>query len=714
MRNGSICFMVMLVALCSTTSLSLDTTDTVRYHFPIVTTIGTRYAEPWIVVPLSLTYLQAKDMPRGKGYGLDEVLSAVPGVLVQSRFGNQDVRISIRGFGARGAGERSNAGTSRGVRILSNGFPDTEPDGRTSFDLADIAGAGAIEVLRSNASSIYGNASGGVVNIISNTMFDAPYAAYTQSFGSFGFRKEAVNVGTTLGTGRMYLSMSNTNNDGWRYQSRSSQALLTTGIVSQVGERTQLGVHLAATSNIFRIPGPLSQRQYDSLAQQSDSLYIKRDERRFNKVGRIGITLTHDIDAHNTVSTSAFVQPKIIQRSERGTFRDFNRYHLGGSALFRNTASFGPGVENTVLAGVDEAYQDGSILFYTLTAQSGRGTLSDNKREGANNFGAFLQNEVELNDNVLVLLGARYDDITYYSEGYFAAPSARKSETKSFSRVTPKAGVTYRATPTLSVYANVGGGIEVPAGNETDPSGTVPGDSVFSINPLLEPIRSTTVEAGMKHIVTLGEEDGTLTYSIAAYRLRVTNDIIPYRNGRFYFTAGVSQRQGIEAAGELRLAMGLSVNAALTLSDNTYKEYRIDSVHYSAAKAGKFADYAGNTMVGIPGVFWTVGMKYSPPMVKGAYVRCMMQSVGSYYANDANTVLVPSYTVVNAGAGVEHLALPASRLYVSAYAGVNNMMNAKYVGSAWLNPDLIGGRPVFIEPGLPSNFIGSIGLGVDL
>jgi phosphoglycolate phosphatase-like HAD superfamily hydrolase len=62
-------------------------------------------------------------------------------VLAQSRYGTSDVRIVIRGYGARGAGDRSNAGTSRGVRVLVDGIPETEPDGRTAFDQIDLAAA---------------------------------------------------------------------------------------------------------------------------------------------------------------------------------------------------------------------------------------------------------------------------------------------------------------------------------------------------------------------------------------------------------------------------------------------------------------------------------------------------------------------------------------------------------------------------------------------
>lgn len=711
------------------TSLFAETPgDSIKYHYPPLTIIGTRYAEPWIQVPLSLSYIRQSDLQKGKGYGLDEALAGVPGVLVQSRSGNQDVRLTIRGFGARGAGERSNAGTSRGVRILSNGFPETEPDGRTSFDLTDISGAGAIEVIRSNASSLYGNASGGVINIMSNTMFASPYSAYSETFGSYGFRKEMVDVGSTVGTGKLYLSMSNINVDGWRKQSRSSQLLMNLGIVSPLGERTNLGVHLSGTSNIFRIPGPLTLAQYeaDPSQAQNDTLiykptYVQRDERRNNRLGRIGLVLTHELDDNNTLEATAFAQPKYLQRSERNTFRDFNRYHVGGSALYRNNHSFGPDLQNTLLLGADEAYQDGAILFYSLLLpQTARGTLTDNKREGANSFGAFLQDEISIGENLLFLFGGRYDNISYYSEGYFAPPAKRLSETKSFTHFTPKAGITFRVSPTHSLYANIGGGVEVPAGNETDPSGTVPGDTIYAINPLLEPIRSTTVEVGMKQIVHLGagEKTTALIYDVAAYWLRVTNDIIPYRGGRFYFTAGKSERVGVEMSASLQFAMGLSANAAFTASSNKYETYRVDSVNYSASKAGKFADYANNKIVGVPDIFFNVGLKYMPEGLRGAYVHANLQNVGKYFVNDANTISVPAYTILNAGVGIDHLDFADNALYVSGFLGVNNLTNAKYIGSAWLNPDapVIGGVqvPAYIEPGLPRNFVGSVGIGMNM
>lgn len=103
--------------------------DTLQYNASAVTVVATRQAEYNLEVPLATTVVPREQFQLNRNYGLDEALSLVPGALVQSRTGNHDVRVLVRGFGARGAGERSNAGTSRGVRFYLDGFPETEPDG---------------------------------------------------------------------------------------------------------------------------------------------------------------------------------------------------------------------------------------------------------------------------------------------------------------------------------------------------------------------------------------------------------------------------------------------------------------------------------------------------------------------------------------------------------------------------------------------------------
>jgi iron complex outermembrane recepter protein len=689
--------------------------DTLVYIDEVVVT-ATRTPTLLIEVPLAISVVDQKTVSTARGYGLDEVLGGVPGVLTQSRFGNQDVRLTIRGFGARGAGERSNAGTSRGVRVLSDGIPETEPDGRTSFDLVDLTGAGRIEVIRSNASAVWGNASGGVLNIRSNTFFEQPYSSVQSFFGSYGFRKYAVQAGAMLGDGKFYFSLSNTTFDGWREHSASTQTLMTSGLVAPVSAATTLGVHLAATSNLFRIPGPLTQVQFDTNPRQAQSdtadykpTYLERDERRFNRLGRLGVTVQHSFDNANTISAMAFVNPKYLQRSERNTFRDFTRYHVGGNLMFHTRTDVSPSVTSMFLAGVDEAYQDGAILFYSLeNGQRGSRLLSD-KREGANNLGGFFQEELMLGPSVSVIAGGRYDAVTYYAEDYLQPGF---TDQKTFSRFTPKAGVTYRFSSFHSVYANLGGGVEVPAGNETDPPSTYGQDTVRALNPLLEPITSTSIEVGTKQLLEPEAFIRTMAYDIAAYWIETRNDIIPYRGGRFYFTAGKTRRWGLEGAAQVQFDHGLSVRAALTLSTSEYMQYSIDSVHYG--RPGAVVDLSGNAMAGLPDIFWNLRVRYEPEYLRGVFGQGTLHTVGRYYADDGNILRVPSYTTLDVTLGCEGLTLDGDRLTLSALLTVNNVTDTRYVASAFINPDIgrTSGLPVFLEPGLPRSMVASVTLGL--
>jgi len=83
--------------------------DTLEYKTSEIVVSALRYPERIIEVPLAISYISMHDFSFIKGIGIDEPLKSIPGVLAQSRAGGSDVRITIRGFGARGAGDRSNS-----------------------------------------------------------------------------------------------------------------------------------------------------------------------------------------------------------------------------------------------------------------------------------------------------------------------------------------------------------------------------------------------------------------------------------------------------------------------------------------------------------------------------------------------------------------------------------------------------------------------------
>lgn len=683
--------------------------DTAVIQMPPVIVTASRLPQSLLAAPLAYDILRPASSTPHRGSGLNELLGAVPGVLAQSRSGSQDVRITIRGFGARGAGERSNAGTSRGVRVLLDGFPETEPDGRTSFDLIDPDVYRSVEVIRSNASSLWGNSSGGVVNITTAPDFTDPYLRMQTSFGDFGFHKEVVTAGLFVGPKRLNLALVNSGFDGWRAHSASRRHLLNLALASVLGSRTALEVYLTAAANKFRIPGPLTRAQFvtDPGRAQDDTLdfkptYVQRDERRFNRLGRLGLRLEHQLNNHNGIAASVFVNPKYLQRSERNTFRDFTRTHFGGSLLYRNSARLGASCENVVMAGLDEAYQDGAILFYSL--QDGRrgDTIVDDKREGANNFGLFAENQLTIAERFVITLGARFDNVTYYYDDHL---EPQLNARKSFTGLSPKVGVTYRIGAYHNIYAAFGGGIEVPAGNETDPAGTDGLDTVTAINPLLDPIRSMTIEFGSRHAISFdsGAPVQQLSCGGALYRITVSDDIVPYRGGRFYFTSGKTRRLGLELEAAASLRSGFNLQAALTIMRSRYVEYTIDSVHYGHPSA--VADLADNDMAGFPELFYRVTLRYSPPFLRVLFGEGIVQGVGEYYADDVNSIPVAAYSLVNVRLGLSEVPIMRNKVLLSVTASVENLTDRRYAASIYINPDRgrISGAPVYLEPGLPRN-----------
>jgi iron complex outermembrane receptor protein len=680
--------------------------DTVR--LPEVTVTATRTPARVLDVPLAVTVVHGEDLRGVAGNRVDQGLRTVPGVLAQSRAGGSDVRIVIRGFGARGAGDRSNAGTTRGIRILQDGVPETEPDGRTSMDLVDLAAVEELEVVRSNASALWGNAAGGVVSFSSIPAFDSPFVQGEQQAGGYGLMRYVLRAGQPVGAARTYFVLAHTDQEGWRRNSEGRRTLLNAGLVAPIGGRTEVRLHAVAADNRWAIPGPLTRAALDADPRQANAVYAERRERRHNRLARVSAQAEHRAGERLTLQGMVFAQPKELQRSERGTYRDFDRHHAGGSLGARWAHTTLPGLAASLSAGVDHARQGGAGIFRSLTEEGGRGTeVRTHQEENSSNFGVYAQEQLSIGERLDLTLGARWDDVTY---DVVDVLEPRLSDRRSFSRLSPKLGLVWHLSPIRSLYASVGGGVEAPAGNETDPVSTFGQDTVYGINPLLRPIRSTTYEVGAKAFD--GRGDGLVrafSYDLALYWTEVRDEIVPYRGGRFYFSAGAVRRRGAELGVRVVTAPGLELDAALAGNDHRYTRYAVDSVHYG--RPGAVADFSGNRVVGIPDVHGSAALRWSPPFRREAELEVGVQWVDGFWADDANAVRVPGYALWSARLGLRRPVPLPGGLTLRASVQLENLGDARYVASAFLNPDVVDGEPVAFEPGLPRHAVATVSLG---
>ncbi|HWP82946.1 MAG TPA: TonB-dependent receptor [Bacteroidota bacterium] len=688
---------VFLVLLSSSFALSQelppsDSLDTIYLDEIVVT--ATRVSGEIFAVPMAVGVVDGRDFAKSRNMGLADALWAMPGVVAQSRAGGQDVRLTVRGFGARGNGDRSNAATIRGIKVLVDGIPETEPDGRTSLDMIDLSSVERIEVVRSNASTLFGNASGGVVNIETVPFFRRPFLSAKNIFGSYGLRRNSILAGIPLSYGRVAFAATSSAFDGWRQHSSSENLSARVSFVVD-GSNMQLSLILSAADNEFAIPGPLTNEQYRSDPAAANPTYLVRRERRHNRVARVSAQLAHSFSDQHKLEALVYVGPKALRRSERNTYRDFNRYHLGAGLLYHWTAS--DGLIKRITAGLDEAFQDGSILFYSLSNGDRGDSLRTNKREGAETFGLFTQIELDPFDRTSIVLGGRFDQQRYLSENY---PAGRRvtstKEQLSFRHFTPRVSLLYRIAQQHSVYVSVSGGLEAPAFNEVDPPPTLPN---VELNPFLKPMTSTTFEIGTKGIfLTSGIVRG-FSYSVAAYMIAIRNEIVPRDGGAWFLSAGRSERLGVEVGNQIDLLENFTIKSALTLLKGRYTSFE-----------NELGNFAGHLVPGIPPVVFNNRIRYQRP--DGFSAEAGVEYIGEYVVDDENLHSVPRSLLVH---GTISHSVRVGMFTITVFGGVQNILNNQVVASAFINPTVrnaSGNRilPAYIEPSLPRNFF----VGADL
>ena len=270
---------VFFMPLYATAQEEKDTT----YEIQELVITGTRTYEKIIDIPYSVFRVDKKELKFGMKVSAKDVLADVPGLFLQSRFGNHDVRISIRGFGAR-----SNSGI-RGIRILQDGIPESEPDGETVIDAIDFTALGGVEVAKGNLSSLYSNAPGGVVNFITDLYFPSNYVSSVNQGGKYGFLQNGFKLGLKSNDNRFFLSYNYRNLNGFREHSNEFRHLVNSVYEGYVGQNSTISIFANYVNGINKLPGSLTQSEFDTDPFKADPLALSQDYRRESKKGRIGL-----------------------------------------------------------------------------------------------------------------------------------------------------------------------------------------------------------------------------------------------------------------------------------------------------------------------------------------------------------------------------------------------------------------------------------------
>ncbi|MEM9983615.1 MAG: Plug domain-containing protein, partial [Bacteroidota bacterium] len=140
--------------------LGFSQVDSLALEHDSVLVQAAKIAKPWLESATSSYVIQPVQREQVAQNSLQEFLLPAPSVFsLNANNRAQDLRISIRGFGSRAA-----FGV-RGVKIIVDGIPETTTDGQGQLDNLNLGILQQIEVLNNGSAALYGNASGGVLNL---------------------------------------------------------------------------------------------------------------------------------------------------------------------------------------------------------------------------------------------------------------------------------------------------------------------------------------------------------------------------------------------------------------------------------------------------------------------------------------------------------------------------------------------------------------------
>ena len=180
--SGYISRVIFLLPLFSFGAIQNDTINRINLDEIIVKSakiISNKKATPLSISSKNLS----DDQVFAQQLSLQEYLNNIPGVFTTSANNfSQDLRLSIRGFGAR-----SSFGI-RGIKIIVDGIPQTSPDGQTQLDNLPIGIMESLEVIRGPAANLYGNSSGGVITINTISGGGQNKTNYKAIFGAYDYK----------------------------------------------------------------------------------------------------------------------------------------------------------------------------------------------------------------------------------------------------------------------------------------------------------------------------------------------------------------------------------------------------------------------------------------------------------------------------------------------------------------------------------------------
>ena len=530
--------------------------------------------------PLSIDVIPQQVIEDRNVRELGDALETVPGIIEAGGRGSSAFgpNFKIRGFNV-------------GDGIFRDGIPANSLAPLTTNDIERV------DVLKGPASVLFGRGEpGGVINLVSKQPLGEPFYSASFGAGNFNTYQGALDFSAPLNeskTVKYRLNLSYENYESFRDFVNGERFLASPNLTWDIGNNTSInffGQYISeseTTDDGFPADGSIISIPSGEVPQDR---FLSEDFAEFEqKQFRIGYRFNHQFDdtwsVRHALEYSEYNPNRFavfpdefdldtgeLTRNEYGTDETYTRLFASVDAVAEfNTGSikhqvlFGTEyIRDTIDSGFDLSDPYPSINVFNPVYTNEPFEVSPNffRDDNLDSIGVYLQDQVELLPNLIVLAGVRFDYVDQFRTEQDLGEEREEFE-QDDSDFTPRFGVVYKPIEPVSVYASYTTSYNPGFGTSRNPD-----DSPF------DPETGRQFEIGVK--TDISEQ---LSFTFAAFDIRKQNvRTTDPDDPLFDIQTGEQASRGIELDLGGEILPGWNITTAYTFLDAFVSEDNTDIV----------------------------------------------------------------------------------------------------------------------------------------
>ncbi|MBE9101808.1 TonB-dependent siderophore receptor [Vacuolonema iberomarrocanum] len=665
-----------------------DEADEQGYRAPNATT-GTRTDTPILEIPQAIQVIPSEVLEDQAITDLQDALRNVSGVSQGNTFGNTEDAFVIRGFDS--------------ATVLQNGFRAVDPS------LRDTANLERIEVLQGPASVLYGSGQpGGVVNLVTEQPLSESFYELQLRVGSNSLIRPELDISGPLTDDDSVLYRLNAayeRGDGFRDFDQDIERVFLAPVLSlALTPQTDLTVEfeyldderpfdrgvVAIGDGVADLPSDRILGEPDDFFENDEYRLQSRLEHRFSDDWTLRTAFQYT--ASDELNLRA--EPSMLNEATGDLSRIFISNDSTNEAFAVQTEIVGEfntgSIEHTLLFGIDFSQETGEVttsqglaapinIFDPEYEVIPRPDLSElvvglTREVEQTRWGFYLQNQIDLTDNLILVLGGRVDlleqDLEQVSP--FLGDESVSGQESVFS---PRVGLVYQPIETLSLYASY--------------SRSFQPNAVFSITAdgeFVDPERGTQYEIGIKADWFGGRLSSTLAlYDLTRTNVAAPDPTAPPGSG-FVIPIGEERSRGI----------GLDIAGEILPGWNIIASYAY--IDAEVTDGNDLSTPEGNRVNNVPRNSASLWTTYEIP---NGDLQGLGFGLGFFYVDNrvgdsANTFELPSYFRTDA-------AVFYRRNNWRVGLNIQNLFDVDYFEST-------GNSRLRVNPGAPLTIIGTVAI----